>query len=505
MPEFVPKDKARGTKVADIAPSDPSKRLNFSELCGFQKKQLEATEKSDLYQYFLYGGTRGPGKSYWLRWHLLRILLKLAAQGIRNATVGLFCEDYPSLTERQTNKIQNEFPEWLGRLRDSKAKGFGFHLSQTYGGGFLALRNLDDPSKYQSAEFAAMGIDELTKNEEKVFDILRGSLRWKGVRKPRFCAATNPGGIGHSWVRRLWIDRDFPERYEKLKDEFYFLAALPDDNQYLDESYWDMLDSLPDHLHRAWRLGEWDVFEGQFFSEFRRDKHLLEDYTFKWEFNTIAGLDYGKTTVLEVLQMDYEGTVVAEDELYLPDATNPTERANAIADFLIERELYKLKIIYDTDMEISQISNVGFDKTPIEIFRKVFRDRMGDNAPIMILVTKRSVDRDKSYRQACNEAVKNYLNTKNDAVPKLFFSKKCKELLVEITEKIIYDEKDPDSLDYLNKGTSKPHCFDAFKYAFMELYVPVDEEKDKPKEEIVPGRIEAARSGSGSLTDFGVL
>jgi len=502
--EFIPKDKVEGARPLPEKPvDDPSRRITFSELCNFQPKQLEATKKSDLYQYFLYGGTRGPGKSYWLRWHLLRLLMKLAQQGIRHATVGLFCEDYPSLTERQTNKIAQEFPEWLGKLKDSKTRGFGFHLSDTYGGGFLALRNLDDPSKYQSAEFAGIGIDELTKNEEKVFDILRGSLRWKGVRKPRFCAATNPGGIGHSWVRRLWIDRDFPERYEKLKEEFYFLAALPDDNKYLDESYWQMLDSLPEGLHRAWRLGEWDVFEGQFFSEFRRDKHLVEEYSYNPNFSSIGGIDYGSITAFELLQMDYEGTVVCADELFLPDATNPTERANEIADFLIERELWNLRIVYDTDMEISQISNVGFDKTPIQIFHQVFKERMGDQRPSMILVTKRSVDRDKSYRQACNEAVKNYLNTKNDAVPKLYFSPKCKELLLEITEKIIYDEKDPDSLDYLNRGISKPHCFDAFKYAFMELYRPNEKKKevDKP----VPSRIQASRSGISDISDFNVI
>lgn len=501
MATFTPKDKVKGNMPLPEKTVTERGVVKFSELCGFQAKQLEATEKSDLYQYFLYGGTRGPGKSYWLRWHMLRLLMKLAGEGVHNATVGLFCEDYPSLTERQTNKIAAEFPEWLGRLRDTKAKGFGFHLNATYGGGFLALRNLDDPSKYQSAEFAAMGIDEITKNEEKVFDILRGSLRWRGVKRPRFVAATNPGGIGHSWVKRLWVDRDFPERYQNLKDEFFFLAALPDDNKYLDESYWDMLESLPDGLKAAWRYGEWDVFEGQFFSEFRRDKHLVEDYSMKPQFTTIGGLDYGNITALEILQMDYEETVIVYDECFIEDATNPTERANIIADFLIERALYSIRIIYDTDMEISQISNVGFDKTPIQIFRQVFKERMGKQAPKMICVTKKSVDRDKSYRQACNEAVKNALNTKNDAVPKLYFSKKVKQLLHEITEQIIYDEKNPDSLDFLNKGIKKPHAYDGFKYAFMELRKPVKKKTEKKKSQ----RELAALSEPDDISNFEVI
>lgn len=498
--KFEPKDKVKGNRP--LPEIEPSKRevVSFMDLCNFQPKQLEATKMSDIYQYFLYGGTRGPGKSYWLRWQMLRTVIKLAGQGIRGATVGLFCEDYPSLTERQTNKIAAEFPEWIGRLRDTKARGFGFHVSDTYGGGFIALRNLDDPSKYQSAEFAAMGIDEITKNPEETFDILRGSLRWRGVVKPRFMAATNPGGIGHSWVKRLWVDRDFPERFQNLKEEFFFLTALPEDNKHLDTSYWDMLESLPDGLKKAWRYGEWDVFEGQFFQEFRRDKHVIPDYEMQPQFTTIGGLDYGSITALEILQMDYEGTVVVADECYIPDATNPTERANEIADFLIERELYNIRIIYDTDMEISQISNVGFDKTPIQIFRQVFKERMGKNAPAMICVSKTSVDRNKNYRQAVNEAVKNYLNTKNDAVPKLYFTPKVKELLKEITEKIIYDEKDPDSLDFLNKGVSKPHCYDGFKYAFMELQKPVITKKAKP---LTP-RQQSSQNES-DVSDFSVL
>ena len=97
------------------------------------------------------------------------------------------------------------------------------------------LRNLDDPSKYQSAEFAGIAIDELTKNTFETFEILRGSLRWPGISWRPFLAATNPGGIGHLWVKALWVDRSFtgfPQLKDRAKD-FAFVQALPHVTRYI--------------------------------------------------------------------------------------------------------------------------------------------------------------------------------------------------------------------------------------------------------------------------------
>ena len=77
--------------------------MKFSELCKFTDKQWEATETADGKKYMLYGGARGGGKSYWLRWYLLRRVLEYKARGI-NVDVMLACEDYPSLKGRQIGK-----------------------------------------------------------------------------------------------------------------------------------------------------------------------------------------------------------------------------------------------------------------------------------------------------------------------------------------------------------------------------------------------------------------
>lgn len=250
--------------------NSPARQVKFSDLCGFFPKQWEATRAADTHRFTLYGGARGPGKSYWLRWYQVRYHLIMAARGFLRLRTGLFCEDYPSLTDRQINKIGSEFPAWLGDIRDSRKDGLGFHFKPAFGGGIIALRNLDDPSKFKSSEFALIGVDELTQNRSSnVFNILRGSLRWPGLDDPKFTAASNPDGPGQPWVRELWVEHKFPEELQGMADQFAFIPGLANDNPHLPASYWDELGTLPDRLRRAWRDGDWFVNnEGLVYQDF---------------------------------------------------------------------------------------------------------------------------------------------------------------------------------------------------------------------------------------------
>jgi len=193
-------------------------------------------------------------------------LLLLHKRGIKGASVMLACEDYPSLLDRQISKIRSEFPSSLGTLKEGVTRDFILH--EQYGSGQILLRNLDDPAKYLSAEFAGIAVDELTRNRKEVFDFLRLRLRWPGVPDPRFVAGSNPSGEGHSWVKQLWVEEgkpNFPKELEKLRDEFYFVPAKSSDNPFLSQSYHDDLETLPPDMAKAYADGSWDIFAGQYF------------------------------------------------------------------------------------------------------------------------------------------------------------------------------------------------------------------------------------------------
>jgi hypothetical protein len=239
-------------------------------------KQQEAFEAMFTHRYVLFGGPRGPGKSYWLRWTLLMYDLYLTLEhSLKGVRVGLFCEDYPSLQDRQIVKIKAEFPAWLGEVKSTITEGLGFYIKPRFGGGILSLRNLDDPSKYQSAEFAAIGVDQLEKNPYETFNTLRGSLRWPGVKHNPFGGTANPGGIGHLFVKQLWVDHNPPPELAVLSKEFKYIQALPKDNPYLPASYWEALETLPEPLRSAWLLGDWSIFAGQALSSWRPEKHVI--------------------------------------------------------------------------------------------------------------------------------------------------------------------------------------------------------------------------------------
>ncbi len=286
-------------------------RVPFSELCNFTAKQWLATETADNHRYTLFGGARGPGKSYWLRWYCLRRLLFMGQAGFRNTRIMLASEDYPSLRERQISKIETEFPAWLGKLHISSSE---FRLAPQYGGGVIALRNLDDPAKYQSAEFALIAIDEIGKNPERTFHIVRGSLRWPGYPATSLICASNPTP---NWVRSFWIERNFPPELQKFAPQFAFVPALPDDNPHLSSEYWDELDSIPGALGKAWRKGEWyAAVDGLVYEEFSENN--LTDMEPNPDLPIELAIDDGYTDPRAILfvQRQPGGDMLIFDELY---------------------------------------------------------------------------------------------------------------------------------------------------------------------------------------------
>lgn len=228
----------------------------FTELANFFPKQKEAQLASKRFKYTLFGGSVGSGKSRWLRWMCVYWLMKYYAKyNIKGVRAGLFCEDYPSLNDRQLSKIKYEFPEWLGTYNEARHE---FTLAPEYGSGIIAFRNLDDASKYLSVEFAVIAIDEINRNPKTVFDFLRTRHRWPGISDTRFLAGCNP--LGEAWVKNIWVKRLFPPD-EKEQYEFVFVPALPTDNPYLPQEYYKSLESLPENQRKAYLEGNWDAFD----------------------------------------------------------------------------------------------------------------------------------------------------------------------------------------------------------------------------------------------------
>lgn len=274
---------------------------------------ISPTERQDEFlrtiaefDFVLAEGEASGGKSYILRWWLVDFLVDaFQTLGLTSVRTGLFCEDYPTLLDRHISKMRVEFPPWLGSLQ-RRDGALDFILRPEYGSGVLSLRNLDDPSKYYSAEFAAIAIEELTRHQLKVFNDLRFRLRWPGIERPKFGAGTNSGGPGHAWVKKYWILKDYPpefkgvDRYGKpydITEQFKRVTFRANDNPYLSPDYHTRNLTLPPDMAARVAHGNWDIFTGQYFPYFNPKIHVIPHKEAlariqHWHYRTLSG-DWG--------------------------------------------------------------------------------------------------------------------------------------------------------------------------------------------------------------------
>ncbi len=412
----------------------------LSELYNFTDRQKELQQAVKTHRYVLYGGARGGGKSYGLRWMAVSLLDSWhQVLGISNARFGIFCEDYPTLKDRQISKVKVEFPEYLGKWNGEDKE---FRLAKEFGGGVIAFRNLDDPSKYFSSEFAGIGVDELTKNDEAVFDVLRGSLRWPGIERTIFIGATNPGGKGHLWVKRLWIDGRLPPNLQSKAHEFKYVKALPTDNPHNADSYIEELGTLTDKMRRAWLEGDWTVFEGQVFEEWRNELHIIDEFKVppNWEWG--AGLDFGyrHDGVLTICATGSENRVVVVDEFVFKELY--AEEAGYQAGVKLKGYPLFPWICADEAM----FWETGQGPTTAEMFQRGLSRVMGGSAPVLIKITH-----GKGSRVASLELFHRYLAWKQvDGKvapwnqPRLRFHKRCR-YLIETIPALPYPKDTPSS------------------------------------------------------------
>lgn len=423
---------------------------SLKEIVNFTPKQIEATITADKYKYTLFGGSAGPGKSYWLRWYMIRTLIKWGKEyGLSNIHAAMFCEDYPTLKDRQVSKMEVEFPSWLGKVKDTKTDGLGFFVDEKFGGHVLMLRNLDDPSKYLSSEFAMIGVDELTMNEEMKFHRLRSRLRWTGIPEPKFVAATNPGGVGHEWVKKYFVDGNFPST-EMEGEKFAYIPAKPTDNPHLADSYILTLQSLPEKMRKAYLDGNWDVFEGMFFTEWDPEIHTCEPFEIPDNWRIVRGIDpsgRSGTTSSHIYALSDDGTVYVTREHYKA-GMDTDEHA---------REIVKLSDGLDvryTVIDSGAFSKLGMPESQAEIF-----ERYG----IMDLVMA-----DKKRVPGWN-VVHTYLRP--DPVsgqPRLKIFKNCKNMIRTIPL-AMHDDSNPEDVLSFWEGAEHLDALDELRYVLQTL------------------------------------
>ena len=257
----------------------------------------------------LIGGAAGGGKTE-----------GLLVSGIGDSEVNVFQNpNWKTLYLRRTfPELENSAILRTQHLFSDKGKFDSIKHRWTFPQGgiyqFGHIKNEDELSKHHSAEWTRVIFDELTTFTERMYLYLFSRLRSRDEKiKPRIRSGTNPGNLGHAWVKRRFIENKKPYEIYHSKLQIpngpmtdwsqCFIPATVFDNKYLmrtDPMYVRRLMELPEVEKQALLYGNWDIFSGQFFPELSED-HIIDDFSIPTSWPIWISMDWGYMTRCAIL------------------------------------------------------------------------------------------------------------------------------------------------------------------------------------------------------------
>ena len=410
---------------------------------------------SDHHKYIAFGGARGGGKSW-----SVRVKAKLLAFNYAGIKQMIMRRTYPELYANHIKPLLQELPIGSYKYNDSKKE-------LTFPNGscilFRYCNNDKDLLNYQGTEVDILYIDEATQFSEEQYKVLIACVRGVNNFPKRVYLTCNAGGIGHQWVKRLFISKSY--RDGEKPDEYSFIQSLVTDNKALlkeQPDYIKQLEALPPKLKEAWLYGNWDIFEGQFFEDFvdrpeyyseRTWTHVIDPFEIPdgWKIYRSFDWGYNKPFSCGWWAVDYEGIAYRILELYGCTKTpneglkwTPPKVFSEIA--RIEREHRWLKGKRVIGVADPAIWNAETGKSIAEVAADhgVFFDK-GDHERIAGWMQVH-------YRLAFDD----------NGFPMMYVFSNCKAFIRTIPL-LQYDEHKPEDLD----TDGEDHCADEVRYFCM--------------------------------------
>lgn len=271
-----------------------------------------------------FGGARGGGKSWAIRFKA--IILCLVHEGIK---VMIVRKTYPELTANHINPLKEILrcgsPMQMAKYNEN-------HKEIRFPNGSVILFRYCDTEKdvdrFQGTEVDVLCIDEATQMSEMQYKKLAACVRGVNNFPKRIYLTCNPGGQGHGWVKRLFIDRNF--KPGENPDDYVFIKSKVTDNTAMmrkDPGYIKYLEALPPKIRKAWLDGDFNILDGQFFEEFVDDEkhyddrqwtHVIRPFDIPPDWKIYRSYDYGYAKPFSCAwwAIDYDGILYRIIELY---------------------------------------------------------------------------------------------------------------------------------------------------------------------------------------------
>lgn len=414
-----------------------------------QPKQEEAYNKSLTTPVMFYGGARGGGKSYLVR--AREVLRRAEYPGSKGLIVR---KTYPELLANHIRPFFVEYPGVRELYNKSEKTIYWPNGSTTE---FSYLQSPDDVYTYQGREYEDISVDEVTQHEWDTIKILRASNRTTIPEiTPTMFLTGNPGGIGHQEVKRIFIDKHIHP--DEDPNEYDFVQAFVQDNHQLmrnDPLYVKRLESLPDHLRRAYLLGDWNIFAGQAFPELARHVHVVPPFELPEPVRWFAGYDWGHEHpfAFVLCGMTTDRKIYVTGYLHAQHK-NVDQQAQMIKSLVGQK---KVVVFLGQDA----FANRGFPT----IARQLQQALPG------LQLTKASIGRVHGV-SVLREQIAYQNTTKGE--PNLKFFKNC-EVVYDQVASMQYDEHNPEDalkMDANDSGEGGDDLYDALRYALTSYLSP---------------------------------
>jgi hypothetical protein len=448
--------------------------------------------------YILYGGARGGGKTFagllWLSEYV----------------------EHPRFKGLVIRRNSDDLSDWIDRARYTFA-GLGGIVTgnpaviRFPSGASIRTGHLKDDStytKYQGHEYQKILIEELTQiqSEERYLKLISSCRTSVPELRPQIFNTANPGGVGHLWVKKRFVDPSAPNKRFVGQDGMnrIYIPATIDDNPILmaaDPDYVQTIESLKytdESLYKAWRFGVWDIFVGQVFKEWTAFKdgqpfHVIpalptyidgEDgqyHSILDRCKKYIALDWGyndPTSIHWIAETPEDDRGIKHYYIYREISGTehtPSFWAEQIADIVLNEEVEMLIMPHDT------YSNLGGTRPIEQQFREVF-DRYSIQYPnfkMKMVYGEAKNHKSKMNRQAL---LHDMLAITADGLPSLQILETCRKL-IETLPALPYSDTKPEEID----DKSPDHWYDSATYGlFMILggqsYVPLSEQIQHRKE-----------------------
>ncbi len=478
-----------------------------------KQKQLLRTIQGGEHTVIGYGGAKGGAKSHAVR--EVNLLLCLTIPHLRTL---IFRRKSNDLLENHVIPMISQYPSLKSYYNSQKSMLSLPNGAITKFGYAEYERDIYD---FRGKAYDFIFVDEGTLLTQVMIEELMTCCRRSSALvatniKPQLIDTFNPGGVGHKYHKRVFITKTF----EKTEDpgSFVFIPAKVHDNViwvkdklsedgltakdyygwteekrkeycYLYSDYVKTLLRLPIEVQKAYLDGDFDVFAGQFFTMWREAIHVIDklpnDLEVK-DLQLLGGLDYGSTTVLEVLGKDPKTKKIYLVDEWFNYGDSKKVKAKLCAEWLLLKGYTDLKIIGDSNM-FSGSTEIDDYITPEAEFNQAFDD-IGLPDVTLTKVVKASGDKTKKYRVFCNDEFKDLIYYAVDPDGNLTVEPRFQVLkgkapnFCESVPILIYDKANTDDFD---SHLDTDHCFDASKMAFVNMlkdYFTKEEQADLERE-----------------------